>query len=128
MAWVEIVALLAVIQLLVFGFLVGRARMTYGIKAPATVGHEIFERYYRVQTNTIETLVVFLPALWIAANYWPPRYIAAIGVVYLIGRILYWRSYVRDPRQRSLGYMLSALPALVLIAAGLTGAVRALLN
>jgi hypothetical protein len=128
MAWVEIVALLAVVQLLIFGILVARARATYGIKAPATVGHEIFERYYRVQTNTIETLVVFLPALWISAKYWPPRYVAAIGVVYLVGRTLYWRSYVRDPSQRSLGYALSALPALVLIAAGLAGAVRALLS
>jgi uncharacterized membrane protein YecN with MAPEG domain len=128
MAWVEIVALLAVIQLLVFGMLVGRARMTYGIKAPATVGHEVFERYYRVQTNTIETLVVFLPALWISAKYWSPQLIALIGVVYLVGRMLYWRGYVRDPKQRGVGYMLSALPTVALIAAGLAGAVKALLR
>ena len=48
--------------------LVGRARETYGIKAPATVGHEVFERYYRVQTNTVEMMLIFLPVLWIAAK------------------------------------------------------------
>jgi glutathione S-transferase len=128
MAWVEIVALLAVVQLLAFGVLVGRARMTYGIKAPATVGHEVFERYYRVQVNTLETLVVFLPALWIAALYWSPPWVALIGAVYLLGRLLYWRSYVREPGSRTLGYMLSALPTVALIAAGLAGAVKSLLT
>jgi glutathione S-transferase len=127
MAWVEIVALLAVVQLLAFGVLVGRARMTYGIKAPATVGHEVFERYYRVQVNTLETLVVFLPALWIAALYWSPPSVALIGALYLLGRLLYWRSYVREPGSRTLGYMLSALPTVALIAAGLAGAVKSLL-
>jgi glutathione S-transferase len=128
MAWVDIVGLLAVVQLLFFGTLVGRARMTYGIKAPATVGHEIFERLYRVQTNSIETVVVFLPALLISAKYWSPRWMALIGAVYLIGRVLYWRGYVRDPRQRSLGYMVSAVPTVVLICAGVAGAVRTLLS
>jgi glutathione S-transferase len=127
LAWVEIVALLAVVQLLLFGILVGRARMTYGIHAPATVGNEVFERYYRVQTNTVEILVVFLPALWISAKYWSPRWIAVIGAVYLVGRVIYWRSYVHEPKQRSLGYMLSAVPALVLVFAGLAGAIQALL-
>ena len=127
MAWVEIVTLLAVIQLLVFGFLVGKARMQYGIKAPATTGNEMFERYFRVQMNTLETLVVFLPALWIAALYWSPPLMAAIGVVYLIGRQLYLAAYVRDPARRSAGYSLSFLPVAVLALAGLVGAVRALL-
>lgn len=127
MAWVDIVGLLAVAQLLFFSVLVGGARSTYGIKAPATVGHEIFERLYRVQTNSVEMLVVFLPAMLIAARYWSPRWMALIGAVYLIGRMLYWRGYVRDPRQRSLGYALSAAPTVVLICAGLAGAVRTLL-
>jgi glutathione S-transferase len=128
MPWVEIVALLAVIQLTYFGILVGRARGTYAIKAPAIVGHEVFERYYRVQANTVETLIVFLPALWIAAKYWPPRWMALIGVVYLVGRMIYLRGYVRDPKRRGLGYGLSALPTYALIVAGLAGAIRALLT
>ena len=128
MAWVEIVTLLALIELIVFGVLVSRARGTYGVAAPATTGNPIFERYYRVQANTIETLMVFLPALWIAASYWSARYVALIGVVYLIGRILYLVDYVRDPKRRGTGYLLSMLPALVLIIAGLVGAIKALLR
>jgi glutathione S-transferase len=128
MLWVDIVGMLAVIQLFVFGLLVGRARGRYGIAAPATTGHPVFERYYRVQMNTVETLLVFLPGLWLAAKYWPPNYAAMLGVVYLVGRILYLNSYVREPKTRSLGFSLSMLPALILIFAALVGALRALIK
>lgn len=128
MAWVEIVTLLAIIQLLAFGFLVGKARVQFKVAAPATTGNEIFERYFRVQMNTLETLVVFLPALWIAALHWSPPLMAAIGVVYLIGRQMYLASYVRNPASRSAGYGLSFLPTAVLAVLGLIGAVQALLR
>ncbi len=128
MAWIEIVTLLALAQLLYFSMLVSNARGQYGVKAPATSGHEIFERYYRVQTNTIETLIVFLPALWLAAIHWPPLYMALIGSLYLIGRFVYQRSYLKDPSKRGVGYALSAIPTLLLLMAALAGAVRALLH
>jgi glutathione S-transferase len=88
----------------------------------------LHRRYYRVQANTLETLMVFLPALWIASKYWSPRYVALIGAVYLIGRILYLFNYVRDPKRRGAGYVLSMLPAVVLIITGLVGAIKALLR
>jgi uncharacterized MAPEG superfamily protein len=71
---------------------------------------------------------VFLPALWIAAKYWPPAYVALVGAVYLVGRVVYLRAYVRDPRSRSLGFSLSMLPTLALVLAALVGAVRVLLK
>lgn len=126
MAWVDLVALLSIIQLVVFGVLVGRARGQYGIAAPATSGHPVFERYFRVHMNTIETLLVFLPALWIAARYWPPRYVALVGAVYLVGRVVYLKAYVREPKSRSLGFSLSMLPTLALVLAALVGTLRAL--
>jgi glutathione S-transferase len=128
MAWIEIITLLALAQLLYFGGLVAWARGQYGVKAPATTGHEIFERYYRVQMNTIETLIVFVPALWLAAIHWQPVYVALIGSVYLIGRFVYQWSYVRDPGKRTLGYNLSAIPASALLIIALVGAVRVLLH
>jgi len=128
MAWIEIITLLALAQLLYFGGFVARTRGQYGVKAPATSGHEMFERHYRVQTNTIETLIVFLPALWLAAIHWPPVYVALVGLVYLIGRFVYQRSYVKDPSKRDLGYGLSVIPALLLLIAALAGAVRVLLH
>ncbi len=128
MVWVDIVGLLAVIQLMVFISLVGRARGRYNVPAPATTGHPVFERYFRVQMNTIECLFLLLPGLWLAAKYWPPKYAAVLGAMYLVGRTLYLRSYVRDPSSRSVGYGLSAGPAAVLVFAALVGAVRALLQ
>ena len=126
MVWVDIVGLLAIVQLVVFGMLVGRARGQYGIAAPATTGHPVFERYYRVQMNTIETLLVFLPGLWLAARYWPPVFATILGAIYLIGRLLYLKTYVADPKKRGPGFALSMFPAMALVLAGLVGAIRAL--
>ena len=123
MNYVHIVALLAIVQFIFFGVLVGQARGKYGIKAPAMTGNELFERVVRVQMNTLEQLVCFVPALLIAAVYWPQAYVAALGVVYLVGRTLYRQAYVADPAKRALGFTLTALPTLLLVLAGLIGAV-----
>ena len=123
MNYVHIVALLAIVQFIVFSMLVGAARGKYKIAAPAMTGNEHFERAVRVQMNTLEQLVCFLPALLIAAVYWPPIYVAAAGVVYLVGRILYRQAYVNDPAKRGLGFMLTLFPTILLVLAGLVGAV-----
>ncbi len=118
-----IVSLLAVMQFVVFGALVGRARSKSGIKAPATTGDATFERYFRVHYNTLEQLVGFFPGLW-AFGLFIDAYIAAgIGVVYLIGRIIYARGYVADPAKRGPGMLLSAIPVHVLVLGGLGGAI-----
>jgi len=123
MNYVDIVAILAVLQYLIFGSLVSRARGTYGIKAPAVTGSEQFERLYRVQMNTLELLVAFMPALYIAARYWPAPYVAALGSVYLVGRLLYWRAYVTEPNRRTLGFTLSLGPIFILALAALVPAI-----
>lgn len=120
---IDIVACLAVLQYLFFGSLVGQARTRYGVKAPATTGHEQFERAYRVQMNTLELLVALLPALYLAGRYWPAPYVAAAGAVYLVGRLLYWRAYVSTPATRGLGFMLSIVPVISLTLAALVPAV-----
>lgn len=127
MVWVNLVTLCALIEYFVFGALVGRARGKYGVKAPATSGHEVFDRYFRVHYNTLELLIVFIPALWIAAQYWNPVWMAAVGAVYLVGRILYLRGYVSDPKTRSIGFGLSSVPIIVLVLFGVVGVVRSLI-
>jgi uncharacterized membrane protein YecN with MAPEG domain len=127
MAPVAVVIVLAVLQFLVFAWLVARARARYGIKAPATTGHEIFERWFRVQQNTLEMLIAFIPAVSLFAIYVNPNWAAWIGLVYIVGRVLYVRAYVADPARRGLGFALTALPILVLLAGALLGAVRAML-
>ena len=124
MNYVDLVAVLAVMQLIFFSVLVGRARGTYGVKAPAVSGHEMFERAYRVQINTLELMVAFLPALFIASKYWPQTYVASAGAVYLLGRFIYWRSYVAAPASRGLGFGLSMIPIMALLIAALVAIFR----
>jgi len=124
MTLVYCVMALALIQYLFFIFAVGGARGRYGVKAPATSGHEIFDRYFRVQMNTLELIVVLIPALPLFAYYANPQVAAGLGIVYLIGRTLYFRSYIADPAKRGIGFMLSLLPIAVLLMGGLIGAAR----
>jgi glutathione S-transferase len=115
MPYVAIVTVIALLEFLAFGLLVARARGKYGIHAPATTGHEIFERHFRVQMNTLEQLVMFLPTLWIFARFVSPIWAAGFGVVFVIGRAIYAASYVRDPKSRSLGFALTSLPTLIMM-------------
>ncbi|MHB8447824.1 MAG: MAPEG family protein, partial [Rudaea sp.] len=108
-------------------WLVGKARARHGVKAPATTGHEVFERYFRVQQNTLELLILFVPGLWIAAQYWKPAAMAAIGAVYVLGRIVYFRGYVSAPAARHNGFLLSIVPVTVLLIAGVAGVAWALI-
>jgi glutathione S-transferase len=125
MPLVHIVIGLALVQFLFFCFAVGKARGTYKIAAPATTGNEIFERYFRVQMNTLELLVIFVPSILIFGQYFGSYLAVALGAIYLIGRLIYFTSYVKDPKSRSAGYGLSALPVIILLAGSIFGAIRA---
>jgi glutathione S-transferase len=118
---IDIIAMLAVLQYLAFGALVGRARGEHGIAAPAVTGSEPFERAYRVQMNTLELLVAFIPALYVCARYWPAPYVAVLGAVYLVGRLVYRQAYVAA-KPRTLGYTLSIGPVAILVLAALVPA------
>lgn len=123
MELVAIVVLVSLIQYTVFGALVGKARMTYKVEAPAVSGDPIFERYYRVHMNTLESLVLFLPSIFVFATYVSTDIAAALGVVFIIGRQMYLRSYVKDPKSRGAGYMLTFVPSTILALGGMTGAI-----
>lgn len=123
MELVEIVIALALLQFVYFTLKVGAARGKYKVAAPAIGGHEIFERYFRVQMNTLEQLVVFVPAILLFGTHISPAWGAALGLVYLLGRFLYLRGYVTDPKKRGLGFGLSFLPTMILLLGGLGGAI-----
>ena len=127
MPYVHIVIGLALIEFFYFGWKVSRARTRYKISAPAISGNEIFERYFRVQMNTLEMLVIFIPSILIFSTYMSPHLAAAIGAVFIIGRLVYLLTYVKDPRTRAIGFGLSATPTLFLLIGGIVGAVRAAL-
>ena len=127
MAMIAAVTCLILMEYMAFGMLVGKARMDTGVKAPAISGDPQFERWFRVQQNTLEQIVVFLPSLWIFAIYVHELTAAGLGLVFFVGRIIYCRSYVRDPDSRAPGFILGALSGMVLLLGGLIGAVLDLL-
>ena len=127
MEYVTLVSGLVLLQYMVFAMLVGNARGKYGVNAPAVTGNEVFERYFRVQQNTLELIVVLLPAMWLFAQYVNAGWAAGLGFVYFIGRVVYFRSYVANPASRSAGFGLSVLPITVLVIGAMLGAGSALL-
>jgi uncharacterized membrane protein YecN with MAPEG domain len=118
-----IVALLAMLENMIISMLCGQARGRYDVQAPATTGHPVFERWYRVQMNTLEQLVVFLPALFLFARFVSPTWAAGLGLVFIVGRAIYARSYVADPASRSLGFGLTFIPNVLLVLGALLGAI-----
>lgn len=127
MTLVEIVAAVALIEYLIFALFVGQARIRYGVKAPATTGHEVFERRYRVQQNTLEQLIVFLPAIYLFATYVHSTAAAALGLAFVLGRAIYAQSYMADPEKRTVGFVIGYLANAVLLLGGLGGAISSLL-
>jgi glutathione S-transferase len=126
MAWVTIVAMLALLEYFFFSIKVGQARGKYGVKAPATTGNEMFERYNRVHQNTMEQLVMFLPSLFTFATFVSPMWAAIIGVVFIIGRAMYFNLYIGDPDKRGTGVLVSVLATAVLIIGSIVGAIMTL--
>ena len=128
MHYVAIVTVVALLQFFWFGWQVGVARTRYNVPAPAVSGNEVFERVFRVQMNTLEQLLVFLPAVWIFASYVSPLWAAVLGAIFIIGRGIYATTYVRDPKSRSIGFALTALPNLLMLLGILIWAVWAVVK
>ena len=118
-----IITFLALAQYVLFGIQVGELRAKHGVQAPAITGHEEFERMYRVHQNTLEQLVVFLPALWMHAYYSNPLWGAVVGLLYVVGRFVYRAEYLKDPSSRSPGFTMSFIPSAVLLIWALVAAV-----
>ena len=126
MELVAIVLGLALVQYLYFTLRCGQARGRLGIPAPAMTGAPEFERRLRVQQNTVEQLVVFVPALLLFAKYVNEPAAAGLGLVFILGRALYARSYLLDPAKRGPGFGLTLFGSGVLLLGGLIGAILAL--
>jgi glutathione S-transferase len=127
MELVSIVVAVALLEYLTFGMLVGRARMKYDVQAPAVSGNETFERYYRVQQNTTEQLMIFLPAITIYGFYGNATYAAIAGLFFIVGRALYCRAYINDPASRGLGFMIGFVANAFLLLGGLFVTIRNIL-
>ena len=115
MKYAGLVILLALIQFLVFTSRTAAGRSKHKVNAPATSGNESWERLFRVQQNTMEQLVMFIPALWLHAYFVNPHYGAVIGAVWIVGRFVYRSAYLKDPQSRAVGFTLTFVPSAILL-------------
>lgn len=117
----SLVTIVALLLLLVVTLNVGRARVKFGIKAPQMSGNPDFERAVRVQQNTIEQIVIFLPALWIFSQFVQPIAAAILGAIWLVGRVLYAWGYYQAAEKRGPGFGISFLATVILLLGSLVG-------
>jgi glutathione S-transferase len=123
----HLTALVRILSILVYfaaDLRVGAARATYKIKAPATTGDPTFERIFRAHQNTLEWMVIYLPALWLFAFYVGDRWAALVGIVWIGGRILYLVQYANAAEKRGAGFGIQAMAAIVLLLGALIGIVK----
>ena len=115
-----------VLEYFVFAMMVGIVREKSGIQAPAMTGDAKLERMLRVQMNTLEQMVVVIPAMWLFGTYISEVYAASLGAVFVIARVLYCRGYLIDPNKRAIGFGLGMLATIMMLAGGLYGAIAAI--
>lgn len=121
--YTALVTLLAVLLYFYTGLLVAKARTQFGVVAPATTGHVDFERVFRVQANTLEWMPIFLPLLWLFALYGSDAGAAALGLVWIAGRILYIRGYAEAADMRHRGFGIQAFASAALLLGAIAGIV-----
>ncbi len=122
MELVAVVISLALAEYFVILVKCGQARGRLGVAAPSTTGNPEFERYFRAQYNTLEQLVIFVPAMIMFGAYVSTFWAALLGIVFIAGRFLYARGYVIDPARRGPGFLLTVVANGVLLLGGLIGA------
>jgi glutathione S-transferase len=112
----------AIVLYVILAAQVGRARGLYKIAAPATTGHPDFERIFRVQQNTMEGLVAFIPSLWLFTWYISANWAAGIGFFWIAARVWYAIGYTAAAEKRGAGFGLSMLALGVLLIGSILGA------
>jgi glutathione S-transferase len=113
--WTALVTLLALLVYFWMSLQVARTRGKCGIEPPAMTGDKLLERAIRVQSNTLEWLPIFLASLWLFAIYWNELVAAGLGIVWIIGRLVYSVGYMADPAKRSTGFLIQLLACAVLL-------------
>jgi len=114
-SWTALVSLAALLTYFYMALQVGHARSKYDVQAPTISGHPDFERVFRVQANTLEWLPIFLVSLWLFSAYVSDAWAAALGVVWIAGRVLYLVGYSKEAKARSSGFLVQAAATGILL-------------
>ena len=126
-AAVYAVIALALIEYLVFGTLVGAARGRLNVPAPATSGNPQWERMFRAHQNTLEQLIIFVPSMLAFGRFVSAPIACALGLVFVVGRVLYFQGYTAEAQKRGTGFLIGAIAQITLLLGSLIGALRAAL-
>lgn len=126
--WTTLVAVAALVVYIWLSMWVGKVRGKYGVTAPSVDGPPEFQRIFRAHMNTLEQVVLFLPALAMFAMAWGDVPAAAIGVFWPVGRVLYGLGYAKAAEKRGPGFGLSFLSASILLLGALASAIMTLAN
>ncbi|MCG6135627.1 MAG: MAPEG family protein [Nostoc sp. LLA-1] len=126
--WISLITALTLLLYLVITINVGRARAKYKVKPPQMSGNPDFERVVRVQQNTLEQMVFFLPALWLFSFYISPLWGAGIGAIWLLGRIAYAWGYYQAAEKRAIGFAIGSISSMVLLLGSLVGIILSLVQ
>lgn len=121
MTYVNLIILFALVEYAAFIMLVGGTRGKYNVNAPATTGNEQWERYHRIQVNTAEQLVLFLPAIYAFSHNVSATWAAGLGGVFVVGRIVYFIGYSKSAEKRMLGAVMSSFPSYIMVIGSLIG-------
>jgi glutathione S-transferase len=126
--WPALITLGALVLLFSLAWNVGKARAKYKINAPATTGDPAFERVFRVQQNTLENTVIFLPALWLFAAFVNEMWASALGAVWIAARVWYAAAYQQEAGKRGPPFAVSTLIFFVLALGAAWGVVKGFLQ
>jgi glutathione S-transferase len=126
--WTSLITALALLVYLVIVINVGRARAKYKVSPPQMTGDPNFERVLRVQQNTLEQMVLFLPGLWLFSFYVNPLWGAGIGAIWVVGRIIYAWGYYQAAEKRLIGFGISSLSGILLLLGSLVGIILSLVH
>ena len=96
--------------------------------APATTGHPTFERLLRIQANTGEQMILFLPSLWLFSLYLSALWASVLGLVWILARAAYAIVYEANPDKRAIPFALAFAATVILLAGGLVGSLLSLLH
>ena len=128
MEYVALVTVILLVEYMYFTGIVGMTRVKSGVNAPAMTGDETFERALRVQLNTLEQLIITIPAMWMCATYFRPDLAALLGMVFFVGRLLYRAAYMKDPKTRTVGMVTGFFANVAMLLTALWGIVVGLLT
>jgi glutathione S-transferase len=111
-----------------FATRVAVARGKFGVPLPATTGDADFERVFRVHQNTHEWMPIFLAPLWIFALSLSDLGAASVGLLWLLGRVVYATGYSRAVEKRLPGFFIQSSACILLFLGAATGVAWRLLG